>query len=513
MVERGSHQSGQQRRRAKGWQQWAYAFGPWAVGVAIVLLSVLVVAYENRYRGAVREEIETRLTARQEAAAMVAAHGLRDYLNDVVVKLQLVAQLLEASGIDAVPAGMLERVARHNLQSNYVTGIYVVDRDFESSRSPRFVFAIDDNMATGLADPERAARQAAQEYAEIVGHLQQYEAHAGTPAVISDTLTLNIGRKGQVLSVPIRGKDGRTDGLAAALLPTAFAIDQLERSTGVNEYKLWLLTADGLLLGGWSGPSPTNNDLLPALRPGEMATVETDKWVVTAAPVASAYGRPWTLIATQPRHEFARQVRESVGGPWTKSLLLELACLNFLGLCVLLTLRHWREQISVLRTQAEHDALTNAYSRRFLDREAAMLCRRVSKLGVLMIDLNDFKLHNDTLGHYVGDQMLKATADLLQRATREQDFVIRVGGDEFLLLLPMADDRLVALVESRIRDAVRAWNATSALPGVHLCFAVGGAAGQSRHLDYLIKKADERMYADKQIYKRKNPPPVVAATN
>ena len=84
---------------------------------------------------------------------------------------------------------------------------------------------------------------------------------------------------------------------------------------------------------------------------------------------------------------------------------------------------------------------------------------------------------------------------------RTEDFVVRLGGDEFLLLLPLADDEMVATVQARVREALEQWNRESPLPGANLSFAIGAAAGSSRDLDRLINEADERMYADKMRFK------------
>lgn len=502
MLGTNSAKTGERRRSSlKGWRRWLYAFGPWGIGGALVLFTVLVVAYENRYRRAVKHEIETRLVARQEALALVCGQRLRDYLADVGAKLDLMSQVLAASGMEAAPRGTLEQIARHDVERNWVTGLYVVDSDFKGDDLPRYVIPIDDKMVSATADGRAFSEQAATEYAELVGHLAYYRENREVRWHISEVLKLNVGGHGQVLTAPVVGADGRAVGLVAALLPTAFQIDQIERSAAMSDYGLWILTADGQLLGDHSGPEPDPQEVSRVAAGGGLTTRVADGWVMSISPVVHGGTRPWTLVAAQPTYEFQRTVEDRVGGPWTRRMLVTVACGNFLGLVVLLTLRHWREQITVLRSQAEHDSLTDAYSRRFLDREATLLCRRIGKLGIMMIDLNEFKRHNDTLGHYIGDEMLKATAELLRSVMREQDFVVRFGGDEFLVLLPLADQEMVNTVEARIREAVEMWNLDNPLPGARLSLAIGSTAGRSRELDQLIQQADERMYADKARFK------------
>ena len=396
----------------RNWRHILYSFGPWATGVALILFSVLVVAYENRYRGAVRHEIKTRLKGRQEAVALVAAQRLQGYLGDVASKLRLISQLAVDNGRRDTPGVPLDQIAHHDVQRNYVVGIYVVRREFTGRSPPGRIFPVDDGVLTTPVGDESFAEKTREEYGEIVRQLRYYADNIGATWCISNTLRLNVGGTGQVLSVPTRDADGRMIGLVAALLPTSFEVSQLEQSSAETDHDAWLLTSDGQMLGDWFGPPDEIEEVIRVATADCLKTVESHRRIVTVAPVAFLGRRPWTLVAAQPKHEFHRKVVASVGGPWTRGLLVTVACGNFLGLCVLLTLRHWREQITVLRAQAEHDPLTNVYSRRFLDREATMLCRRVSRIGVLMIDLNDFKRHNDTLGHYVGDQMLKAAADL-----------------------------------------------------------------------------------------------------
>jgi diguanylate cyclase (GGDEF)-like protein len=93
--------------------------------------------------------------------------------------------------------------------------------------------------------------------------------------------------------------------------------------------------------------------------------------------------------------------------------------------------------------QARTDVLTDLPNRRALDEKLEEEIQRASRyhhpLAVMMIDLDDFKVVNDTLGHPMGDQVLKRVAVCLKQSVREIDFVARYGGDEFVLLLPETD--------------------------------------------------------------------------
>lgn len=79
------------------------------------------------------------------------------------------------------------------------------------------------------------------------------------------------------------------------------------------------------------------------------------------------------------------------------------------------------------------DALTGAYNRRYYEEH---LKKRVMSAGVAMFDLDDFKLANDTYGHDIGDRILKTEVSVILNLIRKTDSLVRIGGDEFLLVMP-----------------------------------------------------------------------------
>jgi two-component system, cell cycle response regulator len=111
-----------------------------------------------------------------------------------------------------------------------------------------------------------------------------------------------------------------------------------------------------------------------------------------------------------------------------------------------------------LRESALRDPLTGLYNRRFLEETAANVTalarRRGTSVGVLMCDLDHFKQVNDTHGHPVGDAVLRELAGILTRLLRTSDYVIRYGGEEFLVVLQDTDAGASALIAERIRAAV-----------------------------------------------------------
>ena len=150
---------------------------------------------------------------------------------------------------------------------------------------------------------------------------------------------------------------------------------------------------------------------------------------------------------------------------------------------------------------ADHDPLTGLANRRRFDRELTAHLDRCARYGpsgaLFMLDLDNFKQVNDTLGHGAGDQLIVSTAAVLSRRLRTTDVVARLGGDEFAILLPHADRAaaelvaadIVALVrdEVRVLDGSRPRSVTTSL-GVVMIQDVGITASE------LLSTADMTMY-------------------
>lgn len=151
-----------------------------------------------------------------------------------------------------------------------------------------------------------------------------------------------------------------------------------------------------------------------------------------------------------------------------------------------------------LRYLTRHDELTGIYNRRYFEDETRRLAsQEMPRLGLIVCDVDDFKLVNDSRGHALGDQLLIDTAELLRGCLRSGDFVARIGGDEFALLLPQADAAAVAKVCRRISDAVAGREARD---GVPLALSVGAAALGERcpSIAELFREADADMYKEKR---------------
>lgn len=145
------------------------------------------------------------------------------------------------------------------------------------------------------------------------------------------------------------------------------------------------------------------------------------------------------------------------------------------------------------------DPLTGLYNRRSgeqrLAEEVARSQRHGCPLTVIVLDLNRLKYFNDTFGHAVGDELIKYFAGRISKAIRGSDLAVRLGGDEFLLLLPDCKPDEVRHVLGRLSGM------SMDLKGVPI--AIGFSAGWANYtsgesLDELLKRADDALYADKR---------------
>lgn len=139
------------------------------------------------------------------------------------------------------------------------------------------------------------------------------------------------------------------------------------------------------------------------------------------------------------------------------------------------------------------DVLTGIYNRRFFEEEIKNM---EDEAGIAVIDLDDFKLHNDTYGHSAGDAALITTANIIKKYIRKTDILIRYGGDEFLLILPsikkhIFEDKL-KLIREKIHDAV-----VPNYEKMQLSVSIGGVIFREGNIEDAVASADRQMYIAK----------------
>lgn len=155
--------------------------------------------------------------------------------------------------------------------------------------------------------------------------------------------------------------------------------------------------------------------------------------------------------------------------------------------------------------QALHDPLTGAFNRWYLDellrREAQRGKRYDHPIAFLMIDVDHFKKINDNYGHHVGDDALRWISRRLFAAVRQSDFVVRFGGDEFLIVMPETGAE-TEIVQQRIEQAVADPSDKEAHPFLPVTVSIGGACwtpNDTCSITDVIEKADCAMYESRGL--------------
>jgi diguanylate cyclase (GGDEF)-like protein len=155
-----------------------------------------------------------------------------------------------------------------------------------------------------------------------------------------------------------------------------------------------------------------------------------------------------------------------------------------------------------LRGQASRDGLTGCLNHAaFVDRleqEVARAHRTRRPVGMMMLDLDDFKRANDTFGHVVADELLAALGTALRDTVRSLDVVGRVGGDEFAVVVPEADETELAQLAERIRERLIEVGAAMSV-GVSIGTAALHAGEDGRELR---QRADRALYVAKRTHPR-----------
>jgi diguanylate cyclase (GGDEF)-like protein len=160
----------------------------------------------------------------------------------------------------------------------------------------------------------------------------------------------------------------------------------------------------------------------------------------------------------------------------------------------------------ILDAKVHYDSLTSIYNRRFLDdnikRIMNSLARHHGPLSVMMLDIDYFKRYNDTYGHNMGDECLKAVAKALSETGRADDYVIRYGGEEFIVLLPNTDKAGAEIAAGRFLESVRALeipHINSDIAG-YITISIGATTVKVQHNHQYrkyIERADEALYMSK----------------
>ena len=157
-----------------------------------------------------------------------------------------------------------------------------------------------------------------------------------------------------------------------------------------------------------------------------------------------------------------------------------------------------------LQEQSVRDALTGVFNRRYFEetlaRELPRAARRGSPVGLIILDVDFFKRINDTFGHAAGDTVLIALSSLLQSNVRSEDLVCRIGGDEFVIILPEASRKIALQRAEAIRSAAAALRlavGTRTLDEISLSMGVAIFPEQANSSEEFLRQADQALYRAK----------------
>jgi len=183
-------------------------------------------------------------------------------------------------------------------------------------------------------------------------------------------------------------------------------------------------------------------------------------------------------------------------------ILNEVAYLAVVGVAIagLSQLRRTQAQLELLAT---HDPLTTVLNARAFASQVAQELGRNRRYGrplaLIYLDLDDFKKVNDAHGHATGDAVLRLVADAMRSAVRQADFVGRLGGDEFGVLMPETDGSVAHSVANRLAGGIR--TVFRGTPSVTASIGVVAVTGTEAGSDDLLRKADQAMYEAKRAGK------------
>lgn len=170
-------------------------------------------------------------------------------------------------------------------------------------------------------------------------------------------------------------------------------------------------------------------------------------------------------------------------------------------------IKEQEHELNEIKLESNKDSLTGLYNRKFLYNYIKKMQieenrRENFSFALIFIDLDNFKPINDNLGHEEGDKVLKEVANILKENFRKDDFIIRFGGDEFIILINLQNNNISSIkkiinsLRKRVEEKLNKYN---------LSFSYGIAIypKDGKNLSTLLTKADKEMYEEKKKRKLK----------
>ncbi|MBU1215906.1 GGDEF domain-containing protein [bacterium] len=159
------------------------------------------------------------------------------------------------------------------------------------------------------------------------------------------------------------------------------------------------------------------------------------------------------------------------------------------------------EQVKTLEETSNLDSLTKVYNRRALTTYLEEVCSRENvnyELHLLMMDIDDFKVINDTYGHVAGDKILIFLANILKKTLRDGDKIFRYGGEEFIIILNRIDTLHCKNITNRLLELVRKNKLIYKGQNIQITLSIGASKyKESDTPDTLLARADKALYKAK----------------
>ena len=384
---------------------------------------------------------------------------------------------------------MLQREAR--LAERYLVGeisprrMRLITHSFDSAAS--LVLDGDGTLLAGAPhDPKLIGTAVGQKYPHLTAAL------GGEPAISPVVLSAVDQIPVVGAATPFQTERGmRVFSVALSITETPLA-GYLETMSTIERASTHLVDSTGQeVISDAPGSIAQSRSELGAITVGDgVRSIGGEELLFISNQVA---GTPWTLVSAVPTKSLYASFQATRWGAW-----MIVALLAGSGALSLALFARYTAARHDYKRRAGHCHLTGLANRDLLtehaSRELAKLARTAGSLGLLYIDLDEFKSVNDTLGHDAGDELLKQVASRLQTSLRGYDVAARIGGDEFAVLLPQVSPEVIEQLTCRLLVALeQPYDLLGTLTTVGS--SIGVALTQTeRSLDELLSMADKAMY-------------------
>jgi diguanylate cyclase (GGDEF)-like protein len=503
--------------------------------IAFALIMAGALSYASRLT---KESIQKQ----QYATTELLARSLDDKLGSILVEISRVAQAVPPEVLDA-PVKAQEFLRKQNTFFSVFDGIFLVNNDFNL-------------MAVSPEDPNLLGRKVVTLRPFLV-RVREF----GLPDFSEPYLSPKSNGPALAVAYPLEDKLGSPKGFLVGRINLSkdnFVEDLISYRIGakgyiyvINQERRLILHPDKSRLMKTDVPPGSNRFLEKALR-GHEGSGETvnSRGVQQIISVKRLKTVNWILATVFPKEEAyspLKSLRTFLVASFILVTALSVVIIWLLTVKITANLHSFTEQIreikkDALRPQAVEirgddevallattfndllgeldqarasldemtrtDPLTGLYNRRHFMQQApqilALAARKGGTTALLMIDLDHFKRINDSYGHEVGDRVLVEVAAILRQTVRQYDLVIRHGGEEFLLLLPLAGIDEAGEVAERMRQRVEAFKMPCCHDTITFTISIGGyVARRMDDLNRSIARADRALYQAKNSGRNK----------